>query len=76
MLPEGSLKNKKDVEDFVSRELGKPMPLDRPQWKVWSIPYFSGKKSLVIWKSHHSFGDGIALMGLNMQQDNIYDISK
>ena len=44
------------------------MPLDGPQWRIWRQPKYideDGKvKSLVIWKSHHSFCDGISLASI------------
>lgn len=35
LLPENHLKSKEDLEKFMSENISKPMPLDRPQWMVW-----------------------------------------
>lgn len=65
------------MEDFLSENLAKPMPLDRPQWKVWvARKYEDDVKGILIWKAHHSLADGISSMGFNLQLDKSYDITK
>ena len=77
ILPDGQLKTKEDVERFISEEIGKPLPLDRPQWRVWAQrKYLDDQKGIVIWKSHHSLADGVSSMAFNLQLDTTYDINK
>lgn len=38
------------------------MPENELQWKVWIVPDFNEKQSIMIWKSHHVIGDGIGVL--------------
>ena len=61
----------------MAEELGKPLPFNRPQFECYYIPKYQGSSnSIVVFKCHHSLGDGISLMGLNLQQGGHYDIGK
>ena len=76
-LPDGFLKTQEDLERFMSEQIIKPMPFDRPQWVVWvQRKYLDDTKGLVVWRAHHSLADGISSMALNLQLDETYDISK
>lgn len=75
-LPIGKIKNKPDLEKFISEKMGEELPLDRPQWYTWLAPNYEGDKMVLIWKSHHSFADGVSCMAFHLQIDKEYDISK
>ena len=76
-LPEGHIKTQEELEKFVSEELSKPLPLDKPQWRVWvQMKYRGDENGLVIWKSHHSLADGLSSMAMNLQFDQTYDLTK
>jgi WS/DGAT/MGAT family acyltransferase len=60
---------KRDLEDFVSRELGTPLDLSRPPWRFYVIEDYPGG-SVVMNRIHHCIGDGYGLMAvlLNMTE--------
>lgn len=58
-LPEGA--GKKELQDFVSAEMSRPLALDRPLWRFHYFEDFLGGSALV-GRVHHCIGDGIALM--------------
>ena len=77
MLPDGHLKTQEDLEDFISAQISKPMPLDRPQWTLYiQRKYLDDTKGIAVWKAHHSLADGMSSMALNLQMDKTYDITK
>lgn len=78
MLPKGQITNREKLERFVSEEISKTMPEDKPQWQMWFVPKWANDESqgLWIWKNHHSLCDGISCMALYLSIDNEYDTSK
>ena len=44
------------------------MPLDKPQWRMWYQEDYQSKYSIVIYKQHHSLGDGVTMMNYHIGQ--------
>lgn len=65
-IPDGTLKNERDVEKFCAEQINSPIPLDRPQWLCWIQVNYSEGKSLIIYKQHHSMCDGISCMNFHI----------
>jgi len=51
------------------------VPEDQIQWRVWIVPDYDEKNSVMIWKSHHVIGDGIGVMTLLGTLSDEYDIN-
>ncbi|KAF7827256.1 O-acyltransferase WSD1 [Senna tora] len=52
------------VEDYISRIAGEHLPQNRPLWDVHIIKYpTTNSAGTVVFKLHHSLGDGYSLMG-------------
>lgn len=49
------------LQELVSLLAGTPLDLGRPLWQVHYVQNY-GPKSVLIWRVHHSLGDGVALM--------------
>jgi diacylglycerol O-acyltransferase len=49
------------LQELVSLLAGTPLDLGRPLWQVHYVQDY-GPKSVLIWRVHHSLGDGVALM--------------
>ena len=74
---EGQLKNQRDIDLFCQDNLNEKLPLDGPLWRSYLQTYnFNGKEIFfIIWKSHHSFCDGISIMSLSLAMSHEYDRS-
>ena len=61
--------NQREMQMFVEDILNTKLPLDGPQWRVFTQKYKhpdDGKTYLIqIWLSHHSFMDGVSSMALS-----------
>ena len=74
MLPDETIKTREDVEEFMSKKISETLPLDYPQWRLYiQGNKYLGDKGIGIWKSHHSFADGVSSMALDLQVVNNYD---
>jgi WS/DGAT/MGAT family acyltransferase len=60
-LPPGS--GDDELRAFVEAEMSRPLPLDRPLWRVFLL-HGHRRGSALLWRTHHCMGDGIALMVL------------
>lgn len=78
ILRVGQITNRSELETFVGSEISKTFPLNEPQWRIWVVPSYEGdiKKSIWVWKNHHSLADGISCMSMTLQLDNTYNIDK
>ena len=73
-----AITNQHDMDLFVQDNIGIKVPLDGPQWRVWFTPLIDedGKTYTVqIWKSHHSFMDGVSCMGVTCTMMEEYNLS-
>jgi len=52
---------KKELEELVSNLVTMPMDPTRPPWDIHLVDNYQGG-SAVIWRIHHCYGDGIALI--------------
>jgi len=48
---------------------------DTVQYRFWLIPDFSKDRSVIIFKAHHSMGDGLSISTMFMQMNDTYDSS-
>jgi NRPS condensation-like uncharacterized protein len=67
--------NERDIEQIVNTDLNAQMPLDRPQWRMWYQENYQDKYSIVIYKAHHSLGDGVSCMNYHIGQGDTFDNS-
>ena len=53
------------------------MPLDGPMWKMYMQDYIVNDKpgGVMIFKCHHSFGDGASTMSMQLAMSSDYDRS-
>lgn len=58
-LPPGA--GKKELQEFVSSQMSRPLDFDRPLWRFYYFEDFLGGSAMV-GRIHHCIGDGIALM--------------
>lgn len=67
--PAKILTSQREIEMFVEDNINVKIPLDGPQWRFYGQLYKrpeDGKTYMLqIWKSHHSFMDGVSSMGLS-----------
>ena len=88
MYPEGDdkiLRNQKDVDAYIRDNLNVKMPLDGPLFRVYvqnfeptdqdHLPVDQRTKSLLIWKCHHSFCDGVSVTSMTLAISEQYDRS-
>lgn len=66
--------NERDIEKFVNEDINKEMPLHRPQWRMWYQDDYQGKYSIVVYKQHHSLGDGVSCMNYHIGQGDTFDM--
>ena len=69
------VKCEKDIESIVNEDLNLEMPLNKPQWRMWYQENYQDKYSIVIYKAHHSLGDGVSSMNYHMGQGDTWDNS-
>lgn len=76
-VPDGVVLNSdEDINKFVENNLNLEMPLNKPQWTIWWQDKFQDENhSISIWKSHHSFCDGLSVMSLHLAMGDTYDSS-
>jgi WS/DGAT/MGAT family acyltransferase len=55
-----------ELEEFMSRLLHHPLPVERPLWEMYLVDGYNGRGSAVISRIHHCIADGIALMRVMM----------
>lgn len=63
------IKSENSLYEFLSNLLSEKIsPSDKPDWEIFLIERYRGEKSGIIFKIHHSYGDGLSLMnfGLNL----------
>lgn len=49
-IPDGTLKDERDVERFCSEQINTPIPLNRPQWICWIQVHYKEGESLILYK--------------------------
>ena len=47
-LPEGEVNCQEDVEKFLADKMGKPMPLNMPQFRAWGAPNYAGSGQTLV----------------------------
>lgn len=71
------LKSQADINRYIQENISTKMPLDGPLWRTYLQEEFidedGKKKSIMIFKSHHSFCDGISLMCSNLAVSSEYN---
>ena len=65
--PDRLLYTHEDISNYVQDNMNMKMPMDGPQWQLHFINGFIDpddgvRKTLVLWKQHHSFCDGVSAM--------------
>jgi len=53
------------LRTLAAAEMGRPLPADRPLWRIHLVHTNDGGSAL-LWRLHHCLGDGIALMVLTL----------
>lgn len=51
------------------------MGKNAPLWQIWFIEDYMNDYSLIIWKCHHSFCDGVSIMTFHLTMADEFDIS-
>lgn len=74
--PAKILTSQREIEMFVEDNINIKIPLDGPQWRFYGQLYKrpeDGKTYMLqIWKSHHSFMDGVSSMALSASPTKNY----
>lgn len=72
------LKDQKEVQDFIEKHLNEEMPFDKPQWKIIMQENYQKKYSILFYKQHHSFSDGVSCISHHLSHagNNEFDTSK
>lgn len=70
------MNDENDINKFIQKTINEPIPFSQPQWQVFIKEEYQEKYSLMIWKSHHSFCDGVSVMSLHLGMGDEYDLSK
>ena len=75
--PKRILRSWTDVDRFVQDNINIKMPLDGPLWSFEVVQAFiDGRESACcMWKSHHSFCDGVSIMCMSLAMSVTYDRS-
>ena len=68
------LRTEEDIDNWAQDNLNKKMPLDGPMWRLYVQEYtHNGKQgSIIIFKSHHSFCDGMSTMSMSLAMSSEY----
>ncbi len=63
---EKTLKTKDDIDKFCQDNINLKLPNDGPLWRIYmqEIEHDGKPMAIIIWKSHHSFCDGVSVMSL------------
>jgi hypothetical protein len=63
-----------DIDNWAQDNVGKKMPLDGPMWRCYVQKYtVDGKEGcIIIFKSHHSFCDGMSTMSMSLAMSAEY----
>lgn len=79
------LRNLNDINEYIRDNINEKLPLDGPLWRMYFQKYEPasnvGKppeeqtKFIVIWKNHHSFGDGISVTCMQLFISQEFDSS-
>ena len=71
------LKTKDDIDKFCQDNINIKLPNDGPLWRIYmqEIEQDSKPMAIIIWKSHHSFCDGVSVMSLQLSMSAEYDRS-
>lgn len=71
---DGSIKDSDDINHYIQDNLPVKLPLDGPLWRIAFQHYEeNGKKcSILFWKNHHSFCDGVSIMLFNLALSEEY----
>ena len=59
-----SINNEKALAELMAKESQIRDPLDTVQYKTIFVPDYNKTESVFIFKAHHSFADGLALITL------------
>ena len=71
------LKTKDDIDKFCQDNINIKLPNDGPLWRIYmqEIEQDGKQMAIIIWKSHHSFCDGVSVMSLQLSMSAEYDRS-
>ena len=79
------LKNQSDIDAYMRDNLNIKLPLDGPLARIYvqkydaddqkHLPANQKSKSILIWKCHHSFCDGVSVSSLFLAASEDYDRS-
>ncbi|KAF4666970.1 hypothetical protein FOL47_003829 [Perkinsus chesapeaki] len=60
------IENRKALDDKIEEIINVPLPTDKPLWQLHLLPAADGaeQKDCVLFRSHHTLGDGISLVQL------------
>ena len=70
----GVVKNSDDINHFIQDNISIKMPIDGPLWRIWFQNYEEDgqQRSVLFWKNHHSFCDGVSIMLFNLALSEEY----
>ena len=71
------LRTQEEICLYVQDNINKKLPLDGPLWRIYLQDYEENGEmhSIIIWKSHHSFSDGVSVMSMLLSCSGEYDRS-
>lgn len=78
------IKNQQDIDDYIRDNMNVKVPLDGPLIRIYSQEYAPADenkdrakdekvKSLMIWKAHHAFCDGVSVMAMTLASSDDYN---
>ena len=53
--------DKRNFRLFINKLLGSTFPSGTPEWQCHYVTYKKSNKSFIIWKCHHTYGDGFLI---------------
>ena len=68
------LETEEDIDNWAQDNLNQKMPLDGPMWRIYVQKFkVNGKEGgIIVYKSHHSFSDGISNMCMSLAMSSGY----
>lgn len=61
-LDPAALATRGALQEFVGGEASKPLPADRPQWRMLFVPEYRDGMSAIVIRIHHVMADGMSLV--------------
>ena len=71
---DGVIENSEDINHFIQDHINKKLPIDGPLWRIHIQKYIDNgeARTILFWKNHHSFCDGVSIMLFNLALSEDY----